>query len=132
MVVARMFTAADSDDVRLAVQHIARAQPRSTLLGIGWGFGANMLAKYLGEEAGSASLMAAVCISNPFDLEETLGHLSRAKGGELDRAMTKGLVNILEANKVSFSFLTALLLRLLRLLTVVPVRGRLKSFKGRP
>jgi predicted alpha/beta-fold hydrolase len=100
---ARVFTAADSDDVRLVVQHIKSAQPRVTVMGVGWGFGANMLAKYLGEEAASASLVAAVCISNPFDLQETSRHLSSIKGGKFDRAMADGLVRILETNKVSLT-----------------------------
>lgn len=98
---ARVFTAADSDDVRLVIQHIMSAQPRATVMGVGWGFGANMLAKYLGEEGGSAPLMAAVCISNSFDLQETSKHLSSTNGGKFDRAMANGLVRILEANKVS-------------------------------
>ena len=98
---ARVFTAADSDDVHLVIQHIMSAQPSATVMGVGWGFGANMLAKYLGEQAGSASLMAAVCISNSFDLQETSKHLRSTKGGKFDRAMADGLVRILEANEVS-------------------------------
>lgn len=89
--------------MRLVVQHIKSAQPRVTVMGVGWGFGANMLAKYLGEEAASASLVAAVCISNPFDLQETSRHLSSIKGGKFDRAMADGLVRILETNKVSLT-----------------------------
>jgi predicted alpha/beta-fold hydrolase len=93
----------DSDDVRLIIQHIMSAQTEATVMEVGWGFGANMLAKYLGEEAGSTSLLAAVCISNPLDLQETSRHLSRTKGGKFDRAMADGFVRILEANKVSLT-----------------------------
>jgi predicted alpha/beta-fold hydrolase len=98
----RIFTAADSDDVHLAVHHISRTQPQSTLLVIGWGFGANMLAKYLGEDSAATPVMAAVCISNPFNLEEMSRYLARTRDGELDRAFTKGLVDILAANKMLF------------------------------
>uniref|UniRef100_A0A5B7B8P0 AB hydrolase-1 domain-containing protein n=1 Tax=Davidia involucrata TaxID=16924 RepID=A0A5B7B8P0_DAVIN len=40
---ARLFTAADSDDICTAIQFIDRARPRTTLIGVGWGYGANML-----------------------------------------------------------------------------------------
>ena len=96
----RVFTAADSDDVRLAVRHIIHERPGYTLMGVSWGFGANILAKYLGEEAGAALLMAAVCISNPFDLEKSSTHLSRTRGPKPDHAMAEGLVNIVRENQV--------------------------------
>lgn len=95
-----MFSGVDSDDVRLAVQHIVRERPGSSVMGVGWGWGANMLTKYLAEEAGSTSLMAAVAISNPFDLQQSSMFLGMTNGGQLDRVMAKGLVNILKNNKV--------------------------------
>lgn len=95
-----MFSGADSDDVRLAVQHIVRGRPGSSVMGVGWGWGANMLTKYLGEEAGSTSLMAAVAISNPFDLQQSSMYLGMTNAGQLDCVMAKGLVNILKDNKV--------------------------------
>lgn len=107
--IGRIFTAADSDDVHLAVHHISRTRPQSTLLVIGWGFGANMLAKYLGEDSAATPVMAAVCISNPFNLEEMSRYLARTRDGELDRAFTKGLVDILAANKV-YPFPTSVVL----------------------
>lgn len=98
----RVFSGADSDDVRLVVEHIVRQRPGSTLMGVGWGWGANMLTKYLGEEAGSTPLMAAVALSNPFDLHQSSMHLRMTNNGQFDRIMAKGLVSILEANKVLF------------------------------
>ncbi|CAM6008624.1 unnamed protein product [Sphagnum balticum] len=61
-----------------------------------------MLAKYLGEDSAATPVMAAVCISNPFNLEEMSRYLARTRDGELDRAFTKGLVDILAANKMLF------------------------------
>ena len=37
---------------------------------VGWEYGANMLTKYLAEAGENTSLTAAMCIDNPFDLEE--------------------------------------------------------------
>ena len=67
----RMFTAGDSSDVHAVVDFVSRSRPWTTIMAIGWGYGANMLAKYLGEEASATPVTAAVCINNPFDLEES-------------------------------------------------------------
>ena len=67
-------------------------------MGVGWGYGANMLTKYLMEVGESTPLTAAVCIDNPFDLHEATRsfphHIT------LDQKLTAGLVDILHANKV--------------------------------
>ncbi|KAH9305682.1 hypothetical protein KI387_010086, partial [Taxus chinensis] len=52
----RLFTAADSDDISVAAQFIARLRPWTTLMGVGWGYGANMLTKYLAEAADTTPL----------------------------------------------------------------------------
>ncbi|XP_019057821.1 PREDICTED: uncharacterized protein LOC104811288 [Tarenaya hassleriana] len=97
---ARLFTAADSDDISTAVQFITKARPWTTLMGVGWGFGANMLTKYLAEVGERTPLTAAVCIDNPFDLEE----ITRTSPyhSTLDRHLTHGLVEILRSNKELF------------------------------
>ncbi|PIA27558.1 hypothetical protein AQUCO_07600016v1 [Aquilegia coerulea] len=97
---ARLFTAADSDDICTAIQFINRARPWNTLMAVGWGHGANMLTKYLAEVAERTPLTAATCIDNPFDLEEATRsypyHLA------VDQKLTSGLINILQSNKELF------------------------------
>lgn len=67
-------------------------------MGVGWGFGANMLTKYLAEVGERTPLTAATCIDNPFDLEEAsrsyLHHIA------LDQKHANGLIDILQSNKV--------------------------------
>ncbi|KAG6555819.1 hypothetical protein Mapa_002459 [Marchantia paleacea] len=99
---SRIFSAADSDDVRLLALYIAKQRPWATIMGIGWGFGANMLAKYLGEEAYATPLTAAVCIDNPFSLDKATHSTPASRWSSLDRALTKGLVQILDINKKLF------------------------------
>ncbi|XP_020396848.1 uncharacterized protein [Zea mays] len=69
-------------------------------MGVGWGYGANMLTKYLVEVGESTPLTAAVCIDNPFDIEEATRsfphHIT------LDEKLTAGLVDILRSNKELF------------------------------
>ncbi|XP_012443125.1 uncharacterized protein LOC105767998 isoform X1 [Gossypium raimondii] len=96
----RLFTAADSDDISTAIQFINKARPWNTLMGVGWGYGANMLTKYLAEAGEKTPLTAATCIDNPFDLEEatrlTPYHIA------LNEKLTSGLVDILRSNKELF------------------------------
>lgn len=95
---ARLFTAADSDDISAAVQFICRARPWTTMMGVGWGYGANMLTKYLAEVGEGTPLTAATCIDNPFDLEEA----SRSSPHHIVHKLTGGLVDILQSNKELF------------------------------
>lgn len=97
---ARLFTAADSDDICTAIQFINRARPWTTMMGVGWGYGANMLTKYLAEVGEKTPLTAATCIDNPFDLEEA----SRMAPNHIvvDQKLTGGLIDILRSNKELF------------------------------
>ncbi|XP_010261719.1 PREDICTED: uncharacterized protein LOC104600473 isoform X2 [Nelumbo nucifera] len=97
---ARLFTAADSDDICTAVQFINRARPRTTLMGVGWGYGANMLTKYLAEVGERTPFTAATCFDNPFDLEEATRSSSHHIAA--DQKLTDGLIDILRSNKELF------------------------------
>ncbi|XP_028069999.1 uncharacterized protein LOC114272477 isoform X1 [Camellia sinensis] len=96
---ARLFTAADSDDICTAIQFINKARPWTTLMGVGWGYGANMLTKYLAEVGERTPLTAATCIDNPFDLEEATRSSHHIV---LDQKLTGGLIDILQSNKGLF------------------------------
>ncbi|KAK9142123.1 hypothetical protein Syun_011523 [Stephania yunnanensis] len=97
---ARLFTAADSDDVCTAIQFIKKARPWTTLMGVGWGHGANMLTKYLAEVGERTPLTAAACIDNPFDLEEATRSFPHCMA--VDQKLTSGLIEILRSNKELF------------------------------
>ncbi|GAV70962.1 Abi domain-containing protein [Cephalotus follicularis] len=97
---ARLFTAADSDDISTALQFINKARPWTTLVGVGWGYGANMLTKYLAEVGERTPLTAATCIDNPFDLEEATQ--SSPHHFTLDQKLAGGLIGILRSNKELF------------------------------
>ncbi|CAI0387534.1 unnamed protein product [Linum tenue] len=97
---ARLFSAADSDDISTVVHFITKARPWTTIMAVGWGYGASMLTKYLGEVGDRTPITAATCINNPFDLDEATRcspyHVA------LDEKLTGGLVDILRANKGLF------------------------------
>lgn len=71
-------------------------------MAVGWGYGANMLTKYLAEVGEATPLTAAVCIDNPFDLEEATRSFPHHIA--LDQKLTSGLIDILRANKVAIYF----------------------------
>ncbi|KAL0410375.1 UNVERIFIED_CONTAM: Embryogenesis-associated protein [Sesamum latifolium] len=97
---ARLFTAADSDDISTAVQFISKKRPWTTLMGVGWEYGANMLTKYLAEFGERTPLTAATCMDNPFDLEEATR--SAVHHMDFDQRHTDGLISILQCNKELF------------------------------
>ncbi|KAK7347913.1 hypothetical protein VNO80_22455 [Phaseolus coccineus] len=96
----RLFTAADSDDICTSITYISNARPWTTLMGVGWGYGANMLTKYLAEVGENTPLTAATCIDNPFDLDEA----TRSSPYHIvtDQNFTSGLIDILQTNKALF------------------------------
>ncbi|TKY54378.1 Embryogenesis-associated protein EMB8 [Spatholobus suberectus] len=100
LVTPRLFTAADSDDICTAITYINNARPWTTLMGVGWGYGANMLTKYLAEVGERTPLTAATCIDNPFDLDEA----TRSSPYHIvtDQKLTGGLIDILQTNKALF------------------------------
>ncbi|GAB2291580.1 hypothetical protein Dimus_025834 [Dionaea muscipula] len=104
----RLFTAADSHDVLTSVEFLNRSRPCSTLMAVGYGFGANMLTKYLAEAGESTPLAAATCIDNPFDLEEAARTASYDSA--INEKLTREMINILKSNKVVtfLCYLTAL------------------------
>ncbi|XP_061361617.1 uncharacterized protein LOC133305413 isoform X2 [Gastrolobium bilobum] len=69
-------------------------------MGVGWGYGANMLTKYLAEVGERTPLTAATCIDNPFDLDEA----TRSSPYHIvtDQKLTGGLIDILRTNKALF------------------------------
>lgn len=97
-ILCRLFTAADSDDISISIQFINKERPWTTLVAVGWGYGANMLTKYLAEVGERTPLIAATCIDNPFDLEEA----SRFSPHHIaiGQKLTVGLIDILRTNKV--------------------------------
>ncbi|XP_023750757.1 uncharacterized protein LOC111899113 isoform X1 [Lactuca sativa] len=95
----RLFTAADSDDVCTVVQFINRARPWTTLMGVGFGYGANMLTKYLAEVGEETPLTAATCLDNPFDLERATKSPNHRY---VNQNLTDGLIDMLKSNKELF------------------------------
>lgn len=101
VMICRLFTAADSDDISTAVQFINRARPWTTLMAVGIGYGANMLTKYLAQVGEETPLTAATCLDNPFDLKMAAAAAAAAAGGSPSHQnLTDGFIDMLQSNKV--------------------------------
>lgn len=66
-------------------------------MGVGFGYGANMLTKYLAEVGEETPLTAATCLDNPFDLERATKSPNHRY---VNQNLTDGLIDMLKSNKV--------------------------------
>ena len=67
----------------------------TTLMAVGFGYGANMLTKYLAEVGEDTPLTATTCFDNPFDLTVSPPD---------QHSLTHGFIEILQSNKVCCLF----------------------------
>lgn len=89
-----MFSAAWTNDIRVAALHIKQNNPGSHMFAVGFSLGANILTKYLGEEKENTPFVGAVSLGNPFDLMATNEHLeSNLIGRFYNSKLTVGLVS---------------------------------------
>lgn len=81
----RFYHSGETDDLRLALDYLARHSPGGIRGAIGFSLGGNVLLKYLGEESDEARrrLDAAVAISVPFDLAAGAATLERGVMGRI-------------------------------------------------
>lgn len=65
---AQLYSAAWTEDLRVAVKHIRKTLPEAKLMSIGFSFGSNILMNYMGEEGDQCEFVGAVSVGNPFDI----------------------------------------------------------------
>ncbi|KAL1939435.1 hypothetical protein VTO73DRAFT_9991 [Trametes versicolor] len=75
VVTPRLYHAGSSDDVRHVVLWICHTFPECRIFGIGFSLGANILAKYAGEEGARCPLQALITLANPWDFVAGSHHL---------------------------------------------------------
>ncbi|KDN51239.1 hypothetical protein RSAG8_00868, partial [Rhizoctonia solani AG-8 WAC10335] len=74
---AQLFHGGTTGDLRHALLYIRSQFPSAPLMGVGFSVGANMLAKYLGEEGSSSALCAGVCLANVWDFAVGIEHMEK-------------------------------------------------------
>ncbi|CAE6492095.1 unnamed protein product [Rhizoctonia solani] len=93
---AQLFHGGTTGDLRHALLYIRSQFPSAPLMGVGFSVGANMLAKYLGEEGSSSALCAGVCLANVWDFAALYRSASYALQG------VSGRWRLAEVFKASF------------------------------
>lgn len=71
----QLYHGGTTDDLRRALLFIRTQFPSAPLVGVGFSVGANMLAKYLGEEGSESTLRAGVCLANVWDFAAGIKHM---------------------------------------------------------
>ncbi|KAI8322043.1 AB-hydrolase YheT [Martensiomyces pterosporus] len=64
-----------TQDYREVVRGIHQRMPSCRLLGLSFSLGANVMAKYIGEEGANCPLTAGVVVGNPYDMFKVIEHL---------------------------------------------------------
>ena len=73
----RAYHSGDTADVAAVIALIRAREPQTTLAAVGVSLGGNVLLKWLGETAADNPLTAAVAISVPFDLSQSVDYLQQ-------------------------------------------------------
>ena len=85
----QLYSASKTSDLRSALLMITKLYPNSPLVGIGFSLGANILAKYMGEQGEDTPLLAAIVVGTPFDLKA--GSDALEYGGMLPQTYSKAM-----------------------------------------
>ncbi|KAH8107096.1 AB-hydrolase YheT [Cristinia sonorae] len=75
VITPRLYHAGSSDDYRTCVAYVSHTFPQSTILGLGFSLGANILSKYLGEEGIHCPLTGAAVLANPWNFRRGSDHI---------------------------------------------------------
>lgn len=95
----KLFNAISVDDVREVIDEIRKRFPSRPLYGVGFSFGAVILANYLGQK-GDTKLKAACLVGCPWDLVDSAYHIQESWSGKylFNPSLTKFLNKIIENN----------------------------------
>ncbi|KAI0768230.1 AB-hydrolase YheT, partial [Trametes elegans] len=81
VVTPRLYHAGSSDDIRHVVLWISHTFPECRMYGLGFSLGANILAKYAGEEGDACPLHGLALLANPWDFVKGSEHMLRTCAG---------------------------------------------------
>ena len=94
------YTAGSTEDIRAVVIDIHKRYPNAPLIGAGFSMGANIMAKYVGEEGEKCLFRSVICVSCPFDLQAAADYME--KPGMMNRRysenMARGHVRFVKKN----------------------------------
>lgn len=114
----RMYHSGETEDVAEVVRYLLTHEPKTPIAAVGFSIGGNVLLKWLGETGANNPLAAAVTISVPFELENSVDRLnhgfSRIYQRHLLRCLQKKIVAKCDAQRLPFSLPPIMTLRTIR------------------
>ncbi|KAJ2689141.1 hypothetical protein IWW39_001695 [Coemansia spiralis] len=84
-----------SDDYREVIADLKKRMPRCPLLGLSFSLGANIMAKYIGEEGADCPLAAGIIVGNPYDMYKVINHLD-SRSLSLNKIYDVAILNFLK------------------------------------
>ncbi|KAJ8493436.1 hypothetical protein OPV22_015157 [Ensete ventricosum] len=94
------YNAGWTEDIREVINHLHQEYPKAHLFAVGTSVGANILVKYLGEDADNSPVAGAASICSPWDLVVCDRFLTRKPVQRLyNRALTMGLKDYAKLHK---------------------------------
>ncbi|ERN10725.1 embryogenesis-associated protein EMB8 [Amborella trichopoda] len=98
----KFYSASFTEDLRQVVEHVGTCYPKSNIYAVGWSLGANILVRYLGQEAHYCPLSGAVSLCNPFNLVMADEDFHKGFNVIYDKALAKALCKILKKHALLF------------------------------
>ncbi|KAI3983326.1 hypothetical protein MKX01_013393 [Papaver californicum] len=102
VVTPQFYSASFTGDTREVVKHVHTRYPNSKLYAVGWSLGANILVRYLGEEAENCLLSGGVSLCNPFNLVIADEDFRKGFNNIYDKALARSLTKIFKKHALLF------------------------------
>uniref|UniRef100_A0A5B7C7H0 AB hydrolase-1 domain-containing protein n=1 Tax=Davidia involucrata TaxID=16924 RepID=A0A5B7C7H0_DAVIN len=102
VVTPQFYSASFIEDLREVVAHVATRYPKGNLYAVGWSLGANILVRYLGQEAHTCPLSGAVSLCNPFNLVIADEDFRKGFNIVYDKALAAALCKIFKKHALLF------------------------------
>ncbi|KAJ1921333.1 hypothetical protein H4219_000649 [Mycoemilia scoparia] len=74
---SQLYSGGYTDDIRQIVKEVHSRFPNSSLFGIGFSLGSNVLVKYVGQEGENCLLSGAISVCNPFDFVKAAENMEK-------------------------------------------------------
>ncbi|CAO1623650.1 unnamed protein product [Sympodiomycopsis kandeliae] len=97
----QMYSAAKTDDLRSGILWILNRWKQTEMVLMGFSLGANVVAKYLGEEGDNTPVKGGLVLATPFDLK--MGSDELAKSALYDKVMAANLTKKIDIHSASLS-----------------------------
>lgn len=93
---ARCYHAGETEDFATLVEVLRQREPHTPLAAVGFSLGGNVLLKWLGEIGERAPLQAAVAVSVPFDLANSVRRINQGLSRAYQLRLLRGLRNSIQ------------------------------------